>query len=246
MKTLERKISASRCKPRLAIGTILGLAALGVAGCSDGMEHIARSSGFANIDASALHPILVSQQPAHLSVAVGGGADGLSPHQRANIADFMGRYRGADAATGKITISVPSGSSNEVAAHRAVADVREIIGSFGVDDNRVAVRPYRADHGRQAPLRLSYERFVAEAPECGSWPTNLSDNTRNLPSPNFGCATQRNFAQQVAYPADLLEPRTLTPAVSEARDAKWEKFLRGESVISKKDADEKASIKSQQ
>ena len=140
---------------------------------------------------------------------------------------------------------MPSGSTNEVSALRAVADVREIVRSYGIDDSRVAVHAYHSERGGQPPIRISYTRFVAEAPECGTWPTNVADDSRNLPYPNLGCSTQRNFALQVANPADLLGPRTMTPAIAESRDAKWDKFVKGKSTITKKEADEKASIKSE-
>ena len=58
----------------------------------------------------------------------------------------------------------------------------------------------------QRPIRLSYLRYVAEAPECGQWPTNLAEDYRNLPYPNLGCAQQHNLAAQIANPADLLGP----------------------------------------
>jgi pilus assembly protein CpaD len=49
----------------------------------------------------------------------------------------------------------------------------------------------------------------------------------NLPYPNFGCATQRNFGAQVANPADLLGPRSETARSSERRDQVWSKYVKG-------------------
>jgi pilus assembly protein CpaD len=43
----------------------------------------------------------------------------------------------------------------------------------------------------------------------------------------------------VSNPADLLVPRTQTPAPSEKRDAQWDKYIRGESTVSKKQEEEK-------
>jgi pilus assembly protein CpaD len=223
----------------------VSLAALALSGCANGLDPLGHTGGFSVIEGSQRHPILVSEQPASLSLKVARGSDGLTPHQRANVSDFLGRYRGGDTGNGRIAIQVPSGSANEVSALKAVADLREIVRDYGIDDTRVAVSPYNAGRDGHAPLRVSYTRFVAEAPECGSWPTNLADDARNLPYPNFACATQRNFAMQVANPADLLGPRTMTPAVAERRDVKWEKFNKSEVVISKKDQDERASVKSE-
>jgi pilus assembly protein CpaD len=231
-----------------AIGktALVSLAALALSACS--MDHPGSTghvAGWTMIDATQRHPIIVSEQPANLSIRVARGSQGLNPHQRANLAHFLGRYRGTDNGNDRLTISVPSGSPNEISALRAVEDVRAIVRDYGIDDSRVAVNAYHSDREQQPPLRISYNRFVAEAPECGSWPTNVGDDTRNLPYPNLGCATQRNLALQVANPADLLVPRTMTPASSERRDEKWEKFKKGDVVVSKKDGEEKASTKSQ-
>ncbi len=225
----------------------ISLAAMGAAlllsGCSNGMEPGGHVAGWSMISPDQRHPIIVSEQPATHSVRVARGSDGLSPHQRAGVADFIGRYRGADAGNGSLSIAVPSGSANEISALKAVADAREIARDMGLDDSRVSVSPYRTSGDRDPAMRISYTRYVAEAPECGMWPTNLGDDARNLPSPNLGCATQRNFAMQVANPADLLGPRTMTPATGERRDARWEKFNKGETTVAKKDQDERASTK---
>ena len=126
---------------------------------------------------------------------------------------------------------------------RAVDDVRGIARDFGLDESRISVSPYPSHGKGETALRISYTRYVAEAPECGAWPDNVGGDYRNLPYANFGCATQRNFAMQVANPADLLGPRTMTPATAERRDDRWEKFNKGDSTIAKRAQDERASSK---
>lgn len=218
--------------------------ALVLSGCSQGeLDPIGHVGSFSLIDPLQRHPIIVSEEPANLSVHVSRGSDGLSPHQRANFADFLGRYRGRDTGNGRLSISVPSGSANEIAALKAVADMRSIVRDYGIDDSRVSVSPYRSERGSAPSINVSYNRFVAQAPECGTWHMNVANDPRNLPHPNLGCATQRALAMQVANPADLLGPRTMTPATAERRDARWEKFNKGEATIAKKDAEEKASVK---
>jgi pilus assembly protein CpaD len=224
----------------------LGLASifagLALTGCSNGLDPGGHVAGWAMISPEQRHPIIVSEEPATHSVRVARGSNGLTPHQRAGVADFIGRYRASDAGNSRLSIAVPSGASNEISALKAVTDVRAIAQDFGIDESRIAVSPY-SSHARDAAIRVSYTRYIAEAPECGQWPTNLGDDPRNLPYPNLGCATQRNFAMQVANPADLLGPRTMTPAVAERRDAHWDKFKKGESTIAKRDQDERASTK---
>ena len=243
MTTSSMKTKLPRLARLSTMSAASALTALLLAGCSNGMEPGGHVAGWAMISPDQRHPIIVSEQPSTHSVRVARGSDGLSPHQRAGIADFIGRYRGADAGNSSLAIAVPSGSVNEISALKAVADAREIARDMGIDDSRVSVSPYRAGGDRDPAIRISYTRYVAEAPECGIWPTNVGDDARNMPHPNLGCATQRNFAMQVANPADLLGPRTMTPATGERRDARWEKFNKGETTVAKKDQDERASTK---
>ena len=243
MTTSSMKTKLPRLARLSTMGAASALTALLLAGCSNGMEPGGHVAGWAMISPDQRHPIIVSEQPSTHSVRVARGSDGLSPHQRAGIADFIGRYRGADAGNSSLAIAVPSGSVNEISALKAVADARDIARDMGIDDSRISVSPYRAGGDRDPAIRISYTRYVAEAPECGIWPTNVGDDARNMPHPNLGCATQRNFAMQVANPADLLGPRTMTPATGERRDARWEKFNKGETTVAKKDQDERASTK---
>ncbi|MFM9943401.1 MAG: CpaD family pilus assembly protein [Hyphomicrobiaceae bacterium] len=217
--------------------------ALVATACRPGEDPGAHVAGWAMVEPTQRHPIIVSQQPANLTVRVARGSHGLAPQQRAHVVDFLNKYRGGDSGNGKLTINVPSGSPNEVAALHAVADLRELLRDYGLDDTRVSIKPYHTDGDPQPPIRVSYARFVAEGPQCGHWNTNLADDSTNLPFPNLGCATQRNFAAQIANPADLVGPRTMTPATSERRDVVWERFVKGESTIAKKEADERVQVK---
>ena len=220
--------------------------ALSMTACRPDEEPGTHVAGWAMIDSAQRHPIVVSKQPANMNLRVERGSDGLTPHQRSSVIDFLNRYRGSDQGNSKFTVSVPSGSPNEVAALHAVADLRQLLSEYGLDDTRVTIQPYHTEGDHHPPIKLSYARFVAEGPECGQFPANISKDDRNLPYHNFGCSLQRNFAAQVANPADLLGPRTMTPAVGERRDVIWDKFIKGESTITKKDTDEKTIVKGAQ
>jgi pilus assembly protein CpaD len=111
------------------------------------------------------------------------------------------------------------------------------------DESSIAIEHYHEDRDAQPPIRVSYLRYVADGPECGHWPTNLAEEPKNLAHPNLGCATQRNFAAMVANPADLLGPRANTGRPGERRDQVWEKYVKGESTIARKQADEKVQVK---
>lgn len=219
---------------------IATLAAATLAGCTPSGHSGTQVAAWNLVDPTQRHPIIVSQEPTDLKIKVSAGGHGLSPHQRAGVAEFIDRYRDVNSSNSKLIISAPTGSRNEVASMRAVAEIRHIVQEMGFDRTSVSVESYHAGGSATPPIRVSYMSYVATAPECGSWPTNLAQSESNLNYPNLGCATQKNLAAMVANPADLLGPRTMTGRPAERRDDSWEKYLKGESTVSKKDQDQKA------
>jgi pilus assembly protein CpaD len=185
---------------------------------------------------------MVSQQPSNLSIRVTPGSE-LSPHQRAQLIDFLDRYRARDTGDSKLVISAPRGAANEVAAMEAVVEIRHMMYEAGFGEASIAVEGYHEGRDPRPPIRVSYLRYVAEGPECGHWHTNMAEDPKNVAPPNLGCATQRNFAAMVANPADLLGPRNMTRRPGERRDQVWEKYVKGESTIARKQADEKVQVK---
>ena len=228
----------------VAAGLLLATAAMALSGCRPGEEepgvHVA---SWAMVDARQRHPIVVTNEPANLDLRVAAGTHGLSPGQRAQAIDFFRRYRGSGSDTARLAIGVPSGGANDVAAVRALADLRVIVRDSGIAETEVSVHPYRAGRSANAPIKLSFARFVAEAPECGAWPDNLASDRRNLPYANFGCASQRNLAVQIANPADLVGPRTMSPAAAERRDTVYEKYVAGKVTHADKSNDERLQVK---
>jgi pilus assembly protein CpaD len=216
-----RKIAASLAR----IFTFVLLPAL-IGGCKHD-EAGTRVAGWALIDPAQRHPILVSQQPANLTLRVSSNSVGLTPAQRARVMDFVNRSRAGDAGNSRIVISAPGGSANEGAAMEAAEEVRQLMLDSGYSESSIAVEAYHAS-GSDAPLRVSYLRYVAEAPECGQdWSVNLARDYQNVGYPNLGCANQRNLAVMVANPSDLLGPRTMTPRDSKRRDDTYDKYVKG-------------------
>jgi pilus assembly protein CpaD len=221
----------------LAVAGIV-VACLAVGGCKTDAEY-ARLS-----DPALTHPIIVSQRPRSMEVRVGRQAHGLTGEQRADITAFADRSRASDAGNSKLVIAVPSGAANEVAAMYAVGEIRQILSERGFSDASIAVEGYRSENRRNPPIHLSYLQYVAQAPDCGTWPTNLARERENTPYLNYGCANQHNLAAMIANPADLLGPRTEGDRVSERRDAVWDKYVAGESTTAKKGEDEKVKVES--
>ena len=243
--TMNRSLRARLLAPAgtIAAGLLLATAAVGLSGCRPDEEPGVHVASWAMVDARQRHPIVVTNEPANLDLRVAANSYGLSPGQRAQAIDFFRRYRGTGAETARLAIGVPSGGANDVGAVRALADLRLIVRDAGISETEVSVRPYRAGRTANAPITMSFARFVAEAPECGAWPDNLASDRRNLPYANFGCASQRNLAVQVANPADLVGPRAVPPAAAERRDTVYEKYVAGKVTHADKSSDERLQVK---
>lgn len=236
--------TASGSRPVMVQILTVSLLALSLAGCKtlddEPGGHVA---GWTIVDATQRHPIMVSQQPSTLSVRIARGSQGLTPSQKGQIASFLEHYRVSDAGNSKLVLTVPSGSPNESAAVRAAGEIRQMVTAYGFSESNVAVEPYHEKRDASAPIRLSYLRYVAEGPQCGRWTTNLADDPRNLPYPNFGCAQQHNLAAQIANPADLLGPRTVEPADGERRAVVFDKYRQGRTTGADKSQDERIQVK---
>lgn len=217
-------------------------AALLLTGCKH-MDEGTRVAGWSVIDPSQRHPIMVTQKPTTLSVRVAKGSYGMSPHQRAQVISFLEKYRNLDDQNSRMVIEVPSGTSNEVAAMQAVAEIRALMAEIGFRQSDVNIEAVQSGGDTQAPIRISYLRYEAEGPQCGKFNTNLGSSSDNMNAPNFGCTNQANFAAMIANPADLVSPRAPTPRVADRDSAVWEKYLKGESTVSSKSGDEKVSTK---
>jgi len=86
-------------------------------------------------------------------------------------------------------------------------------------------------------VKVTYIRYVANTPACGDWSVDLTKTSRNLPPPNFGCATQRNIAAMVADPRDLLAPENgVGQPDAQRRLTVLDKYRKGEATPAAKTA----------
>ncbi len=219
--------------------TVCGLG-LFLSGCEALNEKPSHSAGWTLLDPSQRHPIMVQQQPHTMNLKVARGQNGLSASQRAKLYNFVEKFKATDSGNSKLVISVPAGSANETASMHAVSDIRPMLADRGFTDQSVSIEPYAADGDHQAAIRISYLRFHAEGPECGRWPENLAETPRNNNYHNFGCAQQRNLAAQIANPADLLGPRTMTAGSGARNDVVFEKYTKGEDTAAVRGPNQRA------
>lgn len=212
----------------------ISLLALTAAGCKSLEEPGAYGAGFTIVDPLQKNPIMVTQQPATLNLKVPRNAAGLNDSQRRDVAGFLHHFRNTGMANTRLVISMPAGSPNEAAAVRMMSEIKSMVVDFGFSDTVTVTEPYAAPRNADAPLRLSYLQYIAEGPACGRWPTNLARQKDNLNYDNFGCAQQRNLAAQIANPADLIGPRSMTQSDTERRAVVIGRYENGENTAAQR------------
>jgi pilus assembly protein CpaD len=242
MRSPIARCSVPGFRPAATSLLVASVLVLALTACKSRDEPGAHVAGWTLIDPSQKHPIMVSQQPATMSLRVARGSQGLSATQKSQVAGFLERHRVADAGNSKLVITVPSGSANETAAMHVVGGLRRMVSDYGYSDSDVVMEPYGSREAN-APIHLSYLRYVAEGPECPRWTHNLAEDKRNLPYSNLGCAQQHNLAAQVANPADLLGPRVMAPADQERRAVVFDRYRQGRPTLSDRHADERVQVK---
>jgi len=173
-------------------------------------------------------PIVLRDEPVILEVPVAPGSYALTAGQRAEISAFMRGYR--DGASSPLVVRTPSGTRNEVAAMRAVEEIRALAARADVPVGAMKYHPYG---GRNAgtpypPIILSYTGIKAQTAECGDWSQDIGRNPENKPYLNFGCASQNNLAAMVSNPRDLVTPQAMDPPPAERRQTVRDKYILGQ------------------
>lgn len=167
-------------------------------------------------DQRVRHPIMISNAPETLDMTVGMNGPALSRQIERKIQAYVAEYQ-ADG-TGSVTIQVPIGSANEIAAAESGRAIHYALVRAGVPRAKIQVAPYQVgDLSKVSPLRLSYLRVKAVTPRCGIWPDDGVSGNRNTQYYNYGCAQQQNLAAMVADPSDFVRPKTMTPANGDRR-----------------------------
>ncbi|MBZ9678033.1 CpaD family pilus assembly protein [Mesorhizobium sp. ES1-1] len=162
------------------------------------------------------HPIVIAEKNQKIDLAVGAGDRGMTRSQRDTLLGFLDGYDRSAAPT--LTIQVPSGSANEVAATAAARDFARLAIASGIKRGRIVVTSYQAASSEiSSPVRVAYITVRAQTGKCGRWPADLGDTSENKHYADFGCSYQNNLAAQMANPNDLLGPRKQTTIDAENR-----------------------------
>jgi pilus assembly protein CpaD len=203
-KSTTRSLARTVSIVVLTAGSLVGAGCTSTIGTSDVVDQ-------REYDYRQRHPILLSNEPEVMDMNVGMRGPVLSAKLETAIRQYVNEYR-ADG-NGPITIQVPTGSANAVAAASTGHAIHYALVRAGVPRGQIEVAPYEVgDHSKTAALRLSYLRVKAVVPTCGLWPTGSDTNFENTDSFNLGCAAQQNLAAMVANPADLVRPQPMSPA----------------------------------
>ncbi|MDX5361662.1 MAG: CpaD family pilus assembly protein [Alphaproteobacteria bacterium] len=214
---------------------LAGLAALGAAGCAgpNGAEQA--------VTPQARHPITVTRVDNALDIAVETGPFSLTPAEENRLKAFGQNY--LVSGHGPLKIATPRGSANAGAARAATSRIVRLMDESGVSQDAIEIVSYEAQKGAaDAPVRLSFERYVAEGSPCrGQWSTNTASNPRNEMTPGFGCASQHNLAAMISDPADLVRPRVVTDADAQRRDFMFDLYRQGQSPGAERSAAETAT-----
>ncbi len=170
------------------------------------------------VDIAKLHPISAEVQWASLDVATIRGA-GLGSTSFLEVTRFVREYRRDGRSP--LEVEVPSGRSG---SGRAIDAIRYIAEANGVPARRIKVIERRSG---DAGITLKYERIAAISPTCGDWSEDAVKRPELGPYRNFGCASQRNLANMVANPTDLLFPEVEAPRPSDSRGARHRSYSTG-------------------
>jgi pilus assembly protein CpaD len=226
------KLSFDRSRAFRLAGALVGLAV--VLGACRHTGDVAVADSFPH-DYRQRHPIAIEEANRSVVIFVGQARGGLSAAQRADVIGLAQVW--LREGTGAITADVPVDTPNARAAADSFREIQATLVAAGVPPRGVVARRYKPDDPRtMATIRLNYPKISAVAGPCGLWPEDLGPSIKNKSYfenkqyYNFGCAYQRNMAAMVDNPADLVQPRSETPAYTSRRATAFEKYRKGTST----------------
>ncbi len=162
---------------------------------------------------------MIAEKNQKIDLPVGAGDRGMTGSQRDTLLGFLDGYDRSAAPA--LTIAIPIGSANEVAAtprRDAISPGwRSPAASSGTGSSMTSYQSVSAE--ASAPVRVSYISVRAQTDKCGRWPEDCCETSENKHYADFGCSYQNNLAAQIANPADLLGPRKSTDIDAENRGA---------------------------
>jgi pilus assembly protein CpaD len=179
----------------------------------------------------ARYPITVEPRMMTLRLPYSGGA-GLDDNMREQLSRFAQDF--LEHGSGALAISGAPGNPD------APGYFATQLADLGVPRGRILIGNDETETGEE--VKITFIRYVADAPACGDWSTNLAFTAANLPDPNLGCATQHNIAVMVADPRDLVTPQPLGPGDAEHNLAVLQKYRQGQTTVAAKTTEQSGAV----
>ncbi|RJT38774.1 pilus assembly protein CpaD [Mesorhizobium waimense] len=202
---------------RTVVPVLAVMLAASLAGCAN-LKRDSVTVGSIPDDYRTNHPIMIAEKNQKIDLPVGAGDRGMTGSQRDTLLGFLDGYDRSAAPA--LTIAIPVGSANEIAAAAAGRDFARLAVASGIKRNRIVMTSYQSVSAEaSAPVRVAYISVKAQTDKCGRWPDDMLQTSENKHYANFGCSYQNNLAAQMANPADLLGPRKQSDIDAENRSA---------------------------
>lgn len=229
--------SAARTVGMAAV--LLGAGVL--SGCNMTGSEYAGPTNYVAVQPSERYPIQVTQNTVKLEVPIHSGATRLSPDVRADVRSFLSQY--TSSGSSRLTVVQHPNPRHGLSSTSTMGELQQLVTSAGIPSGAVVYAHYPPGYaGREAPILMSFESYIAISPTCGDWSQNLAVTYENTPHPNFGCTSQANLAAMVADPRDLEQPRGETPLHGGRRDVVLENYRTGAATEADTSGSEAGSI----
>jgi pilus assembly protein CpaD len=243
--TMTKRTPADRGRTLRLFGALAGLAVV-LGACNYTSGEVVTVASIPD-DYRLRHPIAITEADRSVVIFVGRARGGLSASQRADVIGLAQTW--VREGTGAIVANVPVDTPNARAAASTFQEIRALLAAAGVPPRGIILRHYHPEDSLSLPdISLTYPRIAAVAGPCGLWPEDLGPSvlnrrySENKEYYNFGCANQRNLAAMIDNPADLVQPRSESPAYTARRIAAFEKYRKGEPTNTTYPEAEKAKL----
>jgi pilus assembly protein CpaD len=210
-----------RSHPRLDSG-LTAILALLLAISLDGCATSDQQPTKAGATTEAPNPIQLSLRSLTHTLHYAPGNAIPGPAETAALNDFLANSGIAPGDPITIERSAPGGHPPSVLAE---ARIQRLTAALARQD----VKPMFAS----APdlpagdIRLTFEHYVASAPNCPNWSKAPGNDFGNTLHSDYGCATATNLAAMIADPRDLAEGRTMGPARGNPAIAAMHRYATG-------------------
>jgi len=205
---------------RMAIAGVVTLGVvLPLAGCAE--NHEWRVAGSRTNDADRLHPVGAEVRREAIDVPPVAGSSQAQSEAYFAVTKFVRQY--LRDGRGVLDVRVASRGGD-----RTRSFVSAILAENGVAPERVR---YGARTDGSTGALIAYTRVAAVAPlTCDDWSEDITRWVEQGAYANWGCASQRNLANMVADPTDLVAPKVADVPIADRAQVNYRTYSTGKSA----------------